>query len=349
MVEKALGCAYATAKNTISELESLNLLRETTGFKRNKRYEYAPYMSFWREAQDDTSDIDTANVTREKFLRAINHLRQSQPSVALSIKAGEEQWTVVVDDLEICKLDPWVYNRLVQPMHNYRNEPDEKKRFLERQFFLALSDVLERILEFGPEPEFDADTVYEIRAVGKAATAKVSLEGDLLRFDFHGGDFVAMMNAAKEFRIPWQFDFMGPNGKLYSSKLGRIAEFGMSNGSLWMTVAAEKNIPMRPKSRAEKPKISKLSEHYLVIDGTQGPIRLWPLTFYHTIFERAYNVPGLEPWHANDDKIQSMNTALERLNTLGRFEIFAFPEENAQFLEAAPAELKPLAKAMSGL
>lgn len=53
MVAKHLTCAYVTAQRLIEEFETLDLLKETTGQKRNKKYEYAPYLRFWKAAQED--------------------------------------------------------------------------------------------------------------------------------------------------------------------------------------------------------------------------------------------------------------------------------------------------------
>lgn len=349
MVESELGCVYATAKSTINELEKLQLLTETTGFKRNKKYEYTPYLAFWREAQDDFSSIDPAVISRERFIKAIDLLRQNHGPVSLSMQAGDTQWTVKVDEIEICKLDPWVYERLMAPMQNYQKEPDERKRTLEKQFVLDLADVLEQILTSGSEPEFDPQQVYEIHAIGKNATAKVVTDNDQLRFEFLGGDALGFMRGAKEFPIPWQFEFLSDEGSRKILKIAKVTEFGMSDGVLWMNVLPTTPEPPAVKLQVKTPEAKKLADYYLVIDGTEGSTKLRPLTFYHSIIEKAYSIPNLPPWHGTNDKVQSMKEALDRLRTLGRFDIFAFPDELSTFVAAAPEELKAQAKEMAGL
>jgi hypothetical protein len=116
-----------------------------------------------------------------------------------------------------------------------------------------------------------------------------------------------------------------------------------------MTVLPTKSIPTTVQPQVEKTEPVRLATYYVIIDGTHGPIKLRPLTFYHNIFEMAYMVHGLPPWHASEDKVQAMKEALDRLNTLGRFEIFAYPDELDQFLEAVPEELKEQAKEMAGI
>ena len=49
MAQQHLGCAYATANNLIIHLEKLGLLEETTGWKRNRRYRFKPYLDLFRE------------------------------------------------------------------------------------------------------------------------------------------------------------------------------------------------------------------------------------------------------------------------------------------------------------
>jgi Fic family protein len=50
---KTLGIAPANATALVRRLESLELLTETTGRKRNKRYMYYPYLTLFPEAQED--------------------------------------------------------------------------------------------------------------------------------------------------------------------------------------------------------------------------------------------------------------------------------------------------------
>ncbi|CAN5190851.1 hypothetical protein BH11CYA1_BH11CYA1_47920 [soil metagenome] len=350
MVEKQLGCVYATAKSAIKELEDLGLLKETTGFKRNKRYEYAPYLAFWREAEDDFSDIDPENLSQERFAKAIESLRSKKAVVSISIEAPQEQWTVIVDKVEICRLDQWTYDKVMSPMKNYPAASVEEKRAMETEFLVVLADELEKISQQGAEPEFDRSKLYEIRAMGKVAVGHVYYEADVLRFDFVGGDAPGLMSDAKEIPIPWEFWFVSEDGKRTQKKVAKVTQFGMSEGAFWMKAVPTSQMPSNVVERpVEKKARTEIATHYLVIDGTEGRVKLRPLMFYHNIFEKAYDVPGLKPWSASGDKVQSMKEAVERLNTKGRFEIFAYPDEREDYVNAAPDELKQQAKEMAGL
>lgn len=64
-VSEHLDCTFATASKLVDQFEQLELLRETTGQKRNRQYEYTPYMKFWKTAQDDFGGIDIAEATTE--------------------------------------------------------------------------------------------------------------------------------------------------------------------------------------------------------------------------------------------------------------------------------------------
>jgi len=44
LAEKLLGCAYVTAGNLLEQFEKTEIVRETTGFKRNRRYRYEPLL-----------------------------------------------------------------------------------------------------------------------------------------------------------------------------------------------------------------------------------------------------------------------------------------------------------------
>jgi hypothetical protein len=95
--------------------------------------------------------------------------------------------------------------------------------------------------------------------------------------------------------------------------------------------------------------VTSVAQYYFVIDETTGIVNLPPRMFYQTIFEKAYTVKGLDPWSGNGETVvQRMNTALKRLNTLGRFEIFPFPEGGKDFIAAAPQHKKQLAREMVG-
>jgi len=50
MVEKRLDCTYATANKLLSQFQSLSLLKEMTGWQRNRRYKYEPYLALFESA-----------------------------------------------------------------------------------------------------------------------------------------------------------------------------------------------------------------------------------------------------------------------------------------------------------
>ncbi len=45
--------SYVTANNHIARLEELGILRETTGYKRNRRFSFVPYLALF-EVQGPT-------------------------------------------------------------------------------------------------------------------------------------------------------------------------------------------------------------------------------------------------------------------------------------------------------
>jgi len=47
MVEQHLGCTYVTANKLVEHFVMLGLLRETTGWQRNRRYRYEPYLALF--------------------------------------------------------------------------------------------------------------------------------------------------------------------------------------------------------------------------------------------------------------------------------------------------------------
>ncbi len=350
MVEKQLECAYATAKSAIKELEDLGLLKETTGFKRNKKYEYAPYLAFWREAEDDFSDIDPENISRERFAKAIESLRSKKAQVSISSDVPQGQWAVTVDKVEICKIDQWTYDKVMSALKNYSASSTEEKRVMEAEFLIELADELERMSSQGPEPEFDRATVYEIRAMNRVAFGQVYYEADIVRIDFVGGDAPGLISDAIKIPIPWEFWFVSEEGKRTQKKIAKVTQSGMSENIFWMKIIPTGENPSNAvEPPVEKAHPTELASYYLVIDGTEGKIKLRPLMFYHNILEMAYDVPGLKPWSGTNDKVQSMKEALERLNTKGRFEIFAYPDEREDYVKAAPEELKKQAQEMAGL
>jgi Fic family protein len=50
MVEKRLECSYVKANQLVLQLEELGLLKETTGWRRNRRYRFSPYLALFEPA-----------------------------------------------------------------------------------------------------------------------------------------------------------------------------------------------------------------------------------------------------------------------------------------------------------
>lgn len=48
LVEEALECSYATANKLVGQFEEMGLLQETTGYQRNRRYRYSPYLELFK-------------------------------------------------------------------------------------------------------------------------------------------------------------------------------------------------------------------------------------------------------------------------------------------------------------
>jgi Fic family protein len=47
LVEKRLECSFVTANKLVEQLEDLKMVRETTGWQRNRRYRYDPYLALF--------------------------------------------------------------------------------------------------------------------------------------------------------------------------------------------------------------------------------------------------------------------------------------------------------------
>jgi hypothetical protein len=47
MVEQHLSCAFVTANKVVERFVKLGLLDEMTGFQRNRRFRYAPYLALF--------------------------------------------------------------------------------------------------------------------------------------------------------------------------------------------------------------------------------------------------------------------------------------------------------------
>jgi Fic family protein len=59
MVEKHLDCSFAKANQLVIQLESKGLLKETTGWQRNRRYKFGPYLAFFEEKPAEEGQIKT--------------------------------------------------------------------------------------------------------------------------------------------------------------------------------------------------------------------------------------------------------------------------------------------------
>lgn len=85
-VSEHLDCTFATASKLVDQFEQLGLLQETTGQKRNRRYEYAPYMKFWKTAQDDYGEIapiESPLAATTKVVAGIDHQLKGDSNEAI--------------------------------------------------------------------------------------------------------------------------------------------------------------------------------------------------------------------------------------------------------------------------
>lgn len=58
-VQKMIGTTYVAANNLVSRLVKLGVLSEMTGYARNRRFRYAPYIALFNEAGHGTVAVDT--------------------------------------------------------------------------------------------------------------------------------------------------------------------------------------------------------------------------------------------------------------------------------------------------
>jgi hypothetical protein len=63
MVERRLGTSFVTASKLVEQFVTLEILKETTGGQRNRRYAYAPYLALFESsethAREKGSPIET--------------------------------------------------------------------------------------------------------------------------------------------------------------------------------------------------------------------------------------------------------------------------------------------------
>jgi hypothetical protein len=69
MVEQRLNCAFVTANKVVKRFVKLRLLDEMTGFQRNRRFRYAPYLALFEPAPP------AAHATSKTTTQASNHQR----------------------------------------------------------------------------------------------------------------------------------------------------------------------------------------------------------------------------------------------------------------------------------
>jgi len=59
MVEKHLACCFAKANQLVVRLGADRLLKETTGWRRNRRYKFWPYLALFEENPADAGQSET--------------------------------------------------------------------------------------------------------------------------------------------------------------------------------------------------------------------------------------------------------------------------------------------------
>jgi hypothetical protein len=50
MVAQSLNCVFVTANKVVNRFVKLGLLEEVTGYQRNRRFRYAPYLALFEPA-----------------------------------------------------------------------------------------------------------------------------------------------------------------------------------------------------------------------------------------------------------------------------------------------------------
>lgn len=65
MVQKRLGCSYVTANKLVDQFVRLGLLEEMTGYQRNRRYRYAPYLALFQPGSEAKETISRQTAVTE--------------------------------------------------------------------------------------------------------------------------------------------------------------------------------------------------------------------------------------------------------------------------------------------
>lgn len=66
LVKETLGVSYFTANKLVDHFERLGLIEETTGWQRNRRYRYTPYLALFDERDDEEPNLDPVQTTASK-------------------------------------------------------------------------------------------------------------------------------------------------------------------------------------------------------------------------------------------------------------------------------------------
>jgi Fic family protein len=98
---KHLDCSFLTAQRVITELVSTGLLVETTGNKRNRVYEYRPYLSYlWPEMDDLTPDdlrLSADNKEHKFWTKSVRYSLEQLRQYILGAGLSEQEWTITED------------------------------------------------------------------------------------------------------------------------------------------------------------------------------------------------------------------------------------------------------------
>ncbi|KYF82932.1 cell filamentation protein Fic [Sorangium cellulosum] len=65
-IEEKLGVTYVTANNHVARLVELGILQETTGYKRNRRFSFAPYLTLFVSTAPTTSPASSSSPTSDE-------------------------------------------------------------------------------------------------------------------------------------------------------------------------------------------------------------------------------------------------------------------------------------------
>lgn len=246
MVADKLACAYVTALRLINEFEKLELLKETTTQKRNKRFEYAPYLRFWKEIQDDyasielqSSEVQPNNIQPDysKLTQAIAALQLPDTKLQLSAGVNWQGHKVIVNGVEICTITEEQYKELMEPLKAYPGASPDSRKLMTAKLLSDTAHLLQKLIKTKNNPIDE----YQLLIMNKELKVSVHRENQEITFRFIEGDFAELLKEANEIRIPWQYKLV--SGTKSIKETGTVTEFGFDQDGPWLKLILENGNP----------------------------------------------------------------------------------------------------------